>query len=39
MSIVFAGVLKLRNGTDRDAFSLKMTATALEFGYGLAFET
>ncbi len=38
MSIAFAGVLKLRSGTDRDAFSLKMTATALEFGYGLAFE-
>ena len=38
MSIAFAGALKLRNGTDRDAFSLKMTAAALEFGYGLMFE-
>ena len=38
MSIVFAGVLKLQDGTDRDMFSRKMMETALHFGYGLRFE-
>ena len=38
MSIAFAGVLKLRGGTDRDMFSRKMMETALHFGYGLNFE-
>ena len=38
MSYVLAGVLRLKSGTDREAFASKMEAGALEFGYGLLFK-
>ena len=38
MSYAVSAVLRLKNGTDRDALARKIAGVALEFGYGMQFE-